>query len=139
MVYSVVYRSEANMPEADVSNLDILRGALARNPRLGLTGFLVRDRGRFLQVLEGPRESVLPMMRRIHRDPRHRTVAVMGAGERRGRRFGAWSMGYASGLSEAGLPAIAELDPAAALTLLERAALSQSAAVGTAVRVGIGA
>ena len=54
MLGQVVYRSEAVFPEGHLSNLDILREALARNSGQGLTGFLMRDRTHFLQVIEGP-------------------------------------------------------------------------------------
>ena len=129
MLHGIVYRSEAKLPEDDVSNLDILRASLVNNPRLELTGFLLRDRGRFLQAIEGPRRAVIAMMERISRDGRHRSVTVLGEGPVAARRFGAWSMGYA-GLDLRGGPGIVAMSRARALQHLLDVARRQAAAEG---------
>ena len=58
----------------------------------GVTGLLLSDGRRFVQVLEGPSASVRETFRRIMLDPRHRDVEVVRDGEVAEREFGTWSM-----------------------------------------------
>ena len=130
----VVYRSEALLPEADMSNLDILRAALRNNSALGLTGFLVRDRGRFLQAIEGPAAAVELMMVRILQDRRHREVVVLGETSLPRRRFADWSMGYAGPGRTAPKLDLLALRAPDAVAFLQTAARRQQATLGAAHR-----
>ena len=125
MLGQVVYRSEAVFPEGHLSNLDILREALARNSGQGLTGFLMRDRTHFLQVIEGPMDRLNALLNDIARDSRHSTMVVLGREVRCTRLFGEWSMGYAEARPDAE-PAIAALRAPEAIVLLRRAAARQA-------------
>lgn len=58
----------------------------------GITGLLWTDGARFLQVLEGPEDSVESTFARIGRDRRHREVTVMLDRTIDAREFGGWSM-----------------------------------------------
>lgn len=49
---------------------DIADKAGRNNPRVGITGLLLFDAGRFIQVLEGPHDSIGRLLKRIGRDPR---------------------------------------------------------------------
>lgn len=129
MLQAVVYRSEAVLPEADVSNIDILREALARNPGLELTGFLYREHGRFLQVLEGPRGSIESMMARIRKDWRHRSIVVLEEGSLTRRRFGEWSMGCSGPAAQTPSPGVIALSAPEAVDFLAASAARQAAAL----------
>ena len=71
---------------------DILRVAQARNGEDGITGALIVGDGRFLQILEGRRAPLNRCLGRIARDPRHRDLQVVAAGETRHRLFPSWGM-----------------------------------------------
>ncbi len=88
-----LYCSEAAL--SDVGDIDaILNAARRNNAALKLTGALVLDRGRFLQVLEGAREAVSTMLLRIAADPRHCNMRLVDFSETTGRRYSNWSMAY---------------------------------------------
>ncbi|MBB5713097.1 hypothetical protein FHT02_004360 [Sphingomonas xinjiangensis] len=57
---------------------------------------------RYLQYLEGPRDSVENTFERITKDARHEKVTVINTGEQEVRLFGEWAM--------AGLPGEAPRD-----------------------------
>lgn len=58
----------------------------------GITGLLVSDGYRFVQVLEGPHASVEAAFVRIALDPRHRDIDVLSDADVLEREFGGWSM-----------------------------------------------
>ncbi|KQS01601.1 hypothetical protein ASG11_17675 [Sphingomonas sp. Leaf357] len=58
----------------------------------GVTGLLWSDGKRFLQVLEGPADSVSATFARIRRDPRHRAIVILHDREIETRQFGSWTM-----------------------------------------------
>ena len=58
----------------------------------GVSGLLWSDGRRFLQVLEGPEESVGAAFARISADPRHRAIVVLDDRDVPAREFGDWSM-----------------------------------------------
>ena len=73
--------------------MDWIRSVSAvRNVDLGITGALVHDRGRFLQVLEGERASIDTLVAALARDPRHRYMTKLVRAPIRERTFAGWSM-----------------------------------------------
>ena len=68
----------------------IARQSLAVNPRLGLTGELRLERGRFALTLEGRADVVLRLAARILADRRHQAIRIAGFGAIDTRRFGGW-------------------------------------------------
>jgi hypothetical protein len=60
------------------------------NPRLGLTGELGFERGRFTLALEGRADILLPLAARILADPRHKAIRILGFGAIAERRFTGW-------------------------------------------------
>ena len=91
----LLYRSIARDDEFSESDLDILLTALNFNRDNGITGFLWRGRGQFFQALHGPRETVMALMERIERDPRHAEVETLFEEERLAvSPFSDWAMGY---------------------------------------------
>jgi hypothetical protein len=73
---------------------DIMRASRRRNPKAGITGALCYAPGLFLQCLEGPRDAVNALYRRIAADPRHRDLALLEFSEIGRRAFARWSMAY---------------------------------------------
>lgn len=98
LMVSAIYYSTA-IPCLDAaeeqSRLDAIMDACARNnPKLGLTGALVYERGRFLQVLEGPRSTVTTLLARLHSDPRHTDMVLAEMAEIDTRAYADWSMSF---------------------------------------------
>ena len=66
----------------------IARKSAANNQRDDVTGLLLFNSRRFLQVLEGPKDAVERIFTRVYGDPRHRAVVKLreGAIDTQGRR-----------------------------------------------------
>ena len=83
----------AGPPDQLASVMEWIRSVSAvRNVELGITGALVHDRGRFLQVLEGERASIDTLVASLARDPRHRDMTKLVRAPIRERTFTGWSM-----------------------------------------------
>jgi hypothetical protein len=89
---SLLYTSRASddLQEEDLSA--ILADAQRNNALGDITGVLLSYAGRFVQVLEGPRDAVTDCFARIGGDARHHDVVTLSQQEIGHRRFGAWSM-----------------------------------------------
>ena len=88
--YTSVY---AGPPEQLASALEGIRATSAsRNPALGITGALVHDRGRFLQVLEGERAALDLLVESLTNDARHREMKLLVRAPIKERTFSGWSM-----------------------------------------------
>lgn len=73
---------------------EILEKSRRNNRRDGLTGLLVADGLRFLQVLEGEEEQVATTFARIKADPRHFAVVPIYKQAISNRDFEIWDMAY---------------------------------------------
>lgn len=91
----LIYVSEI-APAATIDLAETMRSILLRATRLNLrddiTGFLLCDGTRFVQVLEGPPAELEACFGRISRDPRHRALRVRLRRDVSHRRFPRWSM-----------------------------------------------
>lgn len=72
----------------------ILSVSRRNNRRNGVTGLLLFNGKRFLQLLEGPAESVDATYARISADPRHFAVVKLSEREIDTREFGSWDMAF---------------------------------------------
>lgn len=105
----VVYRSQCFNRKFDIDDVDILRAALAFNPAMGITGFLLRTKMHYFQEIEGPKEAIHDLVDRIRKDQRHVDFEVLCSGQRGARDFADWDMGYSQ--SSTGLFHAFEIDP----------------------------
>ncbi len=74
---------------------DIVTVSRLRNAQLCVTGALAFTRGRFVQFIEGPDDSVLALERSIAEDKRHHSVRTLMRERIVARRFDGWSLAYA--------------------------------------------
>jgi hypothetical protein len=131
-LFRLVYASRFTGVDRDLD--EALRAILAKsihnNRLVDVTGFLVAGEGRFLQLLEGPADSVQATYDRIALDPRHADLALIASGRADRRLFRDWNMGQhrlgvadAALLAEAGQQAFepAGLDADKAMRLLTAA------------------
>lgn len=73
---------------------DVLTVSQLNNERRGVTGALVIDGDRIVQVLEGVPEVLDPLYDLISRDPRHRDLTVLLRRSVETRQFPNWSMAW---------------------------------------------
>ena len=128
MLVRLLYASRAvaaattGRPDAELLGA-VLRQSQANNPKCGVTGLLCFSGSVFLQVLEGGRDRVNALYRRICADARHTDVVLLVYEEVNERRFGGWSMGRAD---------LTRLNPALLLKYSETTALDPYALSGRA-------
>lgn len=95
--YQLIYRSTALTPVFSHAHLDMLRSSIRSNREHGLTGFLVREKDEFIQVLEGAQSKVEMIYDRIQRDRRHKRVLTLHYDSIPSRGFADWDMGFTVG------------------------------------------
>lgn len=97
-LYRIIYMSRNEMlgtaEEIEQSVAGILETSRLNNRKVDVSGVLMFNNGAFVQVLEGPIESVTKTFERIQCDTRHSEVVVLEAGEVSERSFTDWAMGY---------------------------------------------
>ena len=75
-------------------HLSLLNQARTRNERLGITGMLLYSDCRFVQALEGEKETVLSLYKDIQDDARHYNLTTLAENSISKRMFPDWTMGY---------------------------------------------
>jgi len=90
----IVYVSFATKPFDEKELLHLLAKCRGNNTEQQITGQLIYSEGTFMQVLEGPRESVDASFARIKKDTRHHNVTLIERVTIDERQFGEWSMGF---------------------------------------------
>ncbi|RSK34022.1 BLUF domain-containing protein [Hymenobacter metallilatus] len=119
-LHHLIYQSTAAI---DLSGMDLgrmLSQSRTRNTAADITGMLLYDGVRFLQVLEGPVEAVSTTFARICSDCRHTQVQMLANGPVAQRQFGQWAMGLANYVSS---PEVGFVDPHPILLTLTDASL----------------
>jgi Sensors of blue-light using FAD len=93
----LIYRSENAMNVAGTRLLihfhDIVATARRNNAKLGICGFLMFDRARFHQILEGDAKAIDDLFAVIANDPRHAHVECLSRTPISEPSFADWSMG----------------------------------------------
>lgn len=102
--------ARGDMTEADIAC--ILAASRRNNRDAEITGMLLHLDGGFMQVLEGPEDSVNETYARIAADSRHGQVVVLWSEETDSHIFPDWTMGYdALPAHDARWPGALRLDP----------------------------
>ncbi len=116
MLTRVKYVSRFARPMTPADVRHIVEAAQRHNATIGVTGILLAFGGVFMQVLEGPTDTVQALFGRIVADPRHRDVVVIRSQPTTKHIFSGWSMRLLD-LGDA-----ARRDAAPLLVLIEAAA-----------------
>lgn len=74
---------------------DILKKAQQNNPILNISGALLYSGGYFCQVIEGSKNDIETLFKRIQRDSRHTDVTVLTSDSVAKRSFSNWGMAFA--------------------------------------------
>ena len=92
-LHNLIYCSLATPNLAPTEIDQIITTAKRYNPRYGITGLLVYGSGIFFQWLEGPKDNVIGLMKRIGEDSRHLNLVILSEeDEVRERLFPNWDM-----------------------------------------------
>lgn len=90
----ILYISCARPPGASADLGSILEQSRHNNALDGVTGLLYSGDGRYLQLLEGPADSVDATYARILADVRHYDITLLAERAIASRQFGYWSMAW---------------------------------------------
>jgi hypothetical protein len=92
VLHQITYISSAR-PTVLLADVEgILETSRRRNRQDEITGLLVFDGKRFLQVIEGPYQAIETTFARIAKDPRHRALVKLATRSVEAREFGHWAM-----------------------------------------------
>ena len=102
-LHHIIYESQATQPLSEADLLALLQKARVYNKANQVTGLLLYAAdGRFIQVLEGPMETIHRLyFEHIAHDSRHSQLLLLAAGVLDRRRFSDWHMGFCSATPEA--------------------------------------
>jgi Sensors of blue-light using FAD len=93
MLVQLTYASRAAVDVTPQVVRDIVEKSRKNNGPMGITGALCYTNGIFLQKLEGDRQRVNQIYRKIQNDARHTDTVILDYLELDGREFTRWSMG----------------------------------------------
>lgn len=93
-MHHIMYLSWATTPFTTAQLEELLKSARRRNTDLALTGVLLYGNERFLQVLEGEKESVQHVYAQIRQDVRHYNILTFANKPIAERAFQEWAMGF---------------------------------------------
>ncbi|MFD2571906.1 BLUF domain-containing protein [Spirosoma soli] len=94
MEHCIVYFSSSVDSFQEEDLLTILQQSRQNNLKHGITGVMLYVRGSILQVLEGEKEAVETLYKRIKQDKRHKEVIMVLNRPITQRLFPTWSMAY---------------------------------------------
>lgn len=92
MYYYLVYLSSATVKMEDRDLQRLLKKSRKNNELIGVTGLLMYIDGNFIQVIEGEKDTVMNLYRKIARDSRHANIIKLLDGYAASRNFEEWSM-----------------------------------------------
>ncbi len=88
----LVYISQSTRKMSGDDLNEIQRSAKDNNQHIDVTGSLFYNGGWFLQVLEGPPETLGTLYKKIEKDPRHKNSRILYNEPAKFRTFTRWSM-----------------------------------------------
>jgi hypothetical protein len=91
-LHQLVYISKATKIFDSNGLFKILEAARNNNSHQDITGSLLYDGGRFIQILEGEKDTITSLYDKISKDPRHSNVKILYLEEASIRLFPTWSM-----------------------------------------------
>lgn len=89
-----LYLSRFSGTIGDTGLRDLLTQARENNRARAITGALLFDGERFIQLVEGATGVIHELAQRLREDPRHHDFTVLGEGPVVARRHRRWTAGY---------------------------------------------
>lgn len=93
-MHHLVYASSATQLLQKPELIELLEKSRRNNIRLGVSGLLLYQGGKIMQVLEGEKPVIETLFERIKADTRHVDVVVLLNSPIADRSFPDWSMGF---------------------------------------------
>ena len=90
----LIYTSLSRAQNENEDVRDILASSERNNATNSVTGLLLFDGGRYIQILEGEREKVETLFGIISEDARHHNLELLHKGDIASRSFQTWRMAY---------------------------------------------
>jgi len=91
-IRSLIYVSDAS-PQLSPDDLEAIHhAAVTLNALDGVTGLLVYNGDRFMQIVEGAADAIEDLLQRLSRDPRHANLSVRSDQTVETKSFPDWSM-----------------------------------------------
>ena len=94
MIRSILYQSTAQTEFPSNVDHDILEAAWRHNTEMGVTGYLLRTRSKYFQLLEGADDVLDELLAIIGKDNRHTEMQILSDNTSSQRCFANWTMGY---------------------------------------------
>lgn len=91
-INQLVYISQSTRKMSSEELSEIQRVAKNNNQNIDVTGSLFYNGGWFLQVLEGPLDTLNALYKKIEKDPRHKNSRILYNEPAKFRTFTRWSM-----------------------------------------------
>lgn len=90
----LIYTSQSQPQTGSDDITEILASSERNNAARSITGLLLYDGDRYIQILEGEQKDVEGLFAVISEDPRHHDLELLHKGNILGRSFGTWRMAY---------------------------------------------
>jgi hypothetical protein len=94
MIRSILYQSTAQTEFPSNVDHDILEVSWRHNTEMGVTGYLLRTRSKYFQLLEGADDVLDDLLAIIGKDNRHTEIQILSDNTSSQRCFTDWAMGY---------------------------------------------
>jgi hypothetical protein len=94
MMYFLIYSSHAAPGFKEEELTSLLVQARERNKDYLVTGLLLYFDGKFIQLIEGEKQTIKQLYNNIINDKRHSGISLLKEGDSETRYFPDWSMGY---------------------------------------------
>jgi hypothetical protein len=91
-MHQIAYISHASLHVTLEDLTELCRSSSLHNESSGVSGLLVYDGKRFMQVIEGDSTSIRPLMDRIAADNRHKKIDYLADEPLAARQFGTWAL-----------------------------------------------
>jgi hypothetical protein len=93
-LYELIYVSVATAELSPADLKSLLDEVRPKNAQRDVSGLLVYRHGEFMQLLEGGKEEIFGVYRKVANDPRHRQVNLLWSGPIAERAFAGWEMAF---------------------------------------------
>jgi hypothetical protein len=91
-MHQIAYISHASLRVTLEDLTELCRSSSLHNESSRVSGLLVYDGKRFMQVIEGDITSIRPLMDRIAADRRHKKIDYLADESLAARQFGTWAL-----------------------------------------------
>ncbi len=90
----IVYLSVSKRELTEKELADFLTNIRAKNKKLKVSGLLLYNKGMFIQVIEGEKNTILNLFQNVTNDNRHSNIVKLLEEDIVRRSFPDWSMGF---------------------------------------------